>query len=1275
MKKFLFLLLLLTWSLPALAGMNLLSGNVSHRQTLFAAQGGVLPLRIELMYNSLDKISGVLGAGWSHSYDIYLHRNSDGTIVLTGGIEKHFYFVDGSGYQTCLGDSSILVHNGDDTWTVTFRSGLQYRFGTDRKLAAIIDRYGNTVHVSHTIENGAVVSTTVIDPAGRSATIHYSNGKIDWIKDPAQRQYDFTYHATTGKLESVTSPAPEAAHPTVRPRWDYRYTASGGYLEYISDPEGHISKYGYTNGKVTRQVDPEGVLDMNGGEAEDVALHSKSLQYDVPAAGQITVTEKDGGQWLYHYDANEGVLTAKIAPDGSMTSYGYYAANEAYPGLRKEIVSTVDATTVLVERTEAYDSYGNPTVVKILSRPAGGGAEVLHRHLIYSYGSYDRITSVTENIAGTTVTLDYALDNGEEIVTVAAPKVNAEDQNGPQTVLIYRADGQLRQVTDPLGRVTSYAYDAAGLPQSITDETSGIVTSFEPFDALGRPGTVKISKSGQADRITNIFYDALGRPTDVSRPGVVLNEGASVVTLPTRFDYDLVGNRTSVTDAEDRTTTFEHNYRGDVTRITDALLHDTVLEYGGAGCSNCGGGVDKLTAVIDANQVGEEEPLKTSFHYDQSGNLEREEDPLGKALVYTWYPSGQLKQKIDETSGQVLVAYTYLPDGRLDTKTVRDAAGVNQVTDFDYFPNGRLQSIDSPTIDYTFTYYDNGWLKSVDDDVRTVTYVYDAAGRRELVTVTLNQDQSTLASLDYGYDPATKQLRQIVSAAGTFTFGYDDWGRRSTLTYPNGMVATYGYNGQTDWLTGIDYTDGVAGPVLLDLDYPAHDKVGNRKQRVEDGIVTSYAYDDTYQLTQAKTGASEENFTFDAVGNRESGPTVKDTPAAAYEHDAANRMLEGRKFDYAYDDRGNLRFRYLDAAHSKYWEYRWDGENRMSEAVLVDNENIVRTVTFKHDSFGRRIEKQVTEGPTTTTHTYVYDGEDIILETVSDGTTTISTHYVHGPGIDEPLALVRSGQNYFYHADGLGSIVAISDSNKAFVQRYTYESFGMLTASNPAFENPYTFTSREYDRETGLYYYRARYYDAMEGRFISKDPIGFEGGDVNLYRYVWGSPVNSTDSTGLWGDDVHSGIGNSNYGTYTWSRQAGLSESLAQRVAIGNVSVDKVLWASPWPPASNQSRHFNRFSTATYSDSRLYYASLEYKRAIELYNQGECEAAFGRLGKGLHSLQDYYAHHDWDPGFVGINPHPSWYDEWYDTRNNKAAIMTQIESIKYIKIFINEVNY
>ncbi len=111
--------------------------------------------------------------------------------------------------------------------------------------------------------------------------------------------------------------------------------------------------------------------------------------------------------------------------------------------------------------------------------------------------------------------------------------------------------------------------------------------------------------------------------------------------------------------------------------------------------------------------------------------------------------------------------------------------------------------------------------------------------------------------------------------------------------------------------------------------------------------------------------------------------------------------------------------------------------------------------------------------------------------------------------------MIRNNQTYYYHADGLGSIIAITNSAGQVVQRYEYDSFGQITyIQDPNFIQPYTYTGREYDEESGLYYYRARYYDAKVGRFISEDPIGFAGGDVNFYAYVGNNPVNFTDPSG-----------------------------------------------------------------------------------------------------------------------------------------------------------------
>ena len=166
------------------------------------------------------------------------------------------------------------------------------------------------------------------------------------------------------------------------------------------------------------------------------------------------------------------------------------------------------------------------------------------------------------------------------------------------------------------------------------------------------------------------------------------------------------------------------------------------------------------------------------------------------------------------------------------------------------------------------------------------------------------------------------------------------------------------------------------------------------------------------------------------------------------------------------------------------------------------------TTAYAYDPFGRRIEKMVGAAVTL----YVYDREDIVTEYDGDG--LLQAAYIHGPGIDEPLQLKKDGITYYYQRDGLGSITSLSDGDGTKLKTYQYDSFGNIINETGTVENPYTYTGRERDSETGLYHYRARYYDPTIGRFLSEDPIGFWGGDVNLYGYVLNNPVNWVDPFG-----------------------------------------------------------------------------------------------------------------------------------------------------------------
>ena len=124
------------------------------------------------------------------------------------------------------------------------------------------------------------------------------------------------------------------------------------------------------------------------------------------------------------------------------------------------------------------------------------------------------------------------------------------------------------------------------------------------------------------------------------------------------------------------------------------------------------------------------------------------------------------------------------------------------------------------------------------------------------------------------------------------------------------------------------------------------------------------------------------------------------------------------------------------------------------------------------------------------------------------------TTYQNGLGIDDKLRSKNGNVVRYFLTDHLGSTVALTDASGAIVSSTSYDSFGNAT-SNIA--TAYRYTGREYDADTGLYYYRNRWYDPETGRFISEDPIGFAGGDVNLYRYVWNNPLMYRDFFGLQG--------------------------------------------------------------------------------------------------------------------------------------------------------------
>jgi RHS repeat-associated protein len=218
------------------------------------------------------------------------------------------------------------------------------------------------------------------------------------------------------------------------------------------------------------------------------------------------------------------------------------------------------------------------------------------------------------------------------------------------------------------------------------------------------------------------------------------------------------------------------------------------------------------------------------------------------------------------------------------------------------------------------------------------------------------------------------------------------------------------------------------------------------------------------------------------------------------------------------------------------WNYQYDYANRLmkvTRAFLVKGKVIFtrEVASYTYDALGRRISKTTSNFSHLTSHFY-YDGTRVIEEYRLDkrNREELSAQYVYGNGIDEVLIMTRykSGcgrdkdKAYYYHENALGSIYAVTNDKGKVVERYEYTVYGEVTITGPAGKgkrnhstigNRFMFTGREYDSETGLHYYRARYYSPEMGRFLQRDPIGYSDG-MNLYEYVHSNPLKYYDPFG-----------------------------------------------------------------------------------------------------------------------------------------------------------------
>jgi RHS repeat-associated protein len=844
----------------------------------------------------------------------------------------------------------------------------------------------------------------------------------------------------------------------------YSYN-QGGLLTSITDPTGLVTTFGYDgNGRLSSITDPAG----------------RTTQVGIDAQGNLaSITNADGTPVSYAYDADH-LLVAKTDPRGFATQYiydGYHRISEvrtADGGTTR--YRPYDVQGLINDLPQGTGTFDNPAPLIKPSDIQVNKTDARGQTTYYKVNSFGTLNEINDPLGRVT---KQEFDKAGNLTKTIRP-------DGSQILMTYDGKGNLLTRTDPLNHITRFSYE----PQfnqitSITDALSR-VTNFG-YDAKGNLTTI----TNALGKVTSIGYDTRGLMASITDPLsqiTTFNYDAtgnlSSVKDPleniTAFGYDSAGNVISMTDAEGRTTQYQYDQHNRLVQVADALGGTTTYQYQ-TGCPDCARS-DLLTSLSDANGN------TTSFSYDGMGRVIGIADPLGFQKLFYYDLNGNLISQTDPNGNTITYAYDLA--NRLTGKTMP-----GDVETYGYDAVDNLTSAADNDSSIAMGYDPAGRLTSVTTGgsvlpVATISYTYDANGNR----VSMVDVQNGVTS--YQYDVLNRLVSLTDPQAEAVSFTYDFLNRRTGVTLPNGVQTGYSYDAANRLLSLVHQISGVN---IESLSY-AHDKVGNRTSMTDLSGTHAYGYDNLYRLISAahpQPANPAELYTFDPVGNR-----LSSAQHPSWSYDTDNRLLSFNGTSFAYDNNGNMISRTDQTGTTTY---QYDAENRLVGINKPDG----AVIGYRYDPFGRRIEKNVNG----TITRYLYDGESILYEL--DGSDTILARHTHGPGIDEPLIMKRAGASYYYHGDGLGSITQITDATSSIVASYVYSAFGEIIAQSGGLANSYTYTGREYDPESGLYYYRARYYDAKIGRFLQTDPIGFGGGDVNLYGYVQNNPINRVDPWGL----------------------------------------------------------------------------------------------------------------------------------------------------------------
>ncbi len=860
-----------------------------------------------------------------------------------------------------------------------------------------------------------------------------------------------------------------------------------------------------------------------------VQEHGKGWSWSTGSSVRLDLSHTDKGITFYEA-SNAGIYFVKKS-DGSF---------QDAPGLNATLTAQSDGTYVLTfhrngqkllfssdgtlstiqdknnnKITLHYDYSTNPALTQY-------SLDTQNRIVGFTSNAQHQITSVADGLKRTT---SYGYDGSNHLTSIT-------NVLGKKTTLAYTGDA-LTFFKDPLGNITTIDYlnDGSGRVSQITDATNATIKfaynsgNTVVTDRNGHNTTYNYNGQLQVTKTTDALGHSTGSTFDATTYNVTQYSDALSDFTNFQFSADGRNNLTTVTDGAGAKTTFGYASSGNnlynPLSQTDPQGNTASFSYDNNG--------NMLSATDNSTNKG------SSYTYNSNGTAASQTDANGKVMSFSYDDKGNLTKVTFPNPVQPISLQV-----DLESRVTQVVDGKGLKTSFVYDDADHIITVNynsQSAVDYG--YDDNGNVLSVRDTTGTTSLRYDALNR--LVTKILPggtridsryDNVGNLVSyndgsgeIDYSYDNANRMIKLTPVGGSASNYGYDDANRKTSIRYPNGTGMLLTYDGAGHEVTNVGGVFNDQGQITTKYtSYSYSYQSGSNQTALLQSVDylepvnhsgtfhRTFSYDSQARLTDVPTYDSSKNlseefkYSYDPVGNLLTSSQKSSNIARNFSYNDANELLSrtttqpggSSTENYSYDANGNL----TGSTSGPSFTY-----NEQGQTVSIGKGSNVNNYTYSGTDQTQRV---AVNGDA-----YVYGGLGLTSIKTSAGTTTFERCSCGLLNAER----TPDGKRYFYLFDGLGSVVGMTDSSGAEVNRYDYDPYGasLNKVEQSGVNNPWQYASGYFDSSTGLYKYGIRYYDSTNARWTQRMPVGgslAETVKANPYVYANDNPVNEVDPSG-----------------------------------------------------------------------------------------------------------------------------------------------------------------